>query len=171
MLCEMMSVGRLRFRMTLATVNVFPEPVTPSSVWCLSPASIPAGSFRIAPGWSPAGSKGECSLNAWPSTNQRLAIPKPTTNHKLMICLGPTRGLSAGQAVADRTPPRNTEECYRQSGLESIKRASSRLSAGGKLCLAMLSLETHSKAAQPIACGSPLDKRQRKNFRFTVFSG
>ncbi len=32
LLCDSTRVGRLSFSMTLATVNVFPEPVTPSRV-------------------------------------------------------------------------------------------------------------------------------------------
>jgi hypothetical protein len=41
--------------MTLATVNVFPEPVTPSKVWFFAPDKIPAVNFLMACGWSPAG--------------------------------------------------------------------------------------------------------------------
>ena len=41
--------------MTLAIVKVFPEPVTPSSVWKRSPRASPAVSSAIARGWSPAG--------------------------------------------------------------------------------------------------------------------
>src|SRR5687767_14003381 len=41
--------------MTFATVNVFPEPVTPSSTWWRLPARAPAVSASIAAGWSPFG--------------------------------------------------------------------------------------------------------------------
>ena len=37
------------FRMTLAIVIVFPEPVTPSSVWNRSPRSRPARQLRDRP--------------------------------------------------------------------------------------------------------------------------
>src|SRR3984893_1869439 len=49
--------------MTFATVIVFPDPVTPSSVWNRSPRSSPRVSSAIAFGWSPAGSKGACRSN------------------------------------------------------------------------------------------------------------
>jgi hypothetical protein len=41
--------------MTLAIVKVFPDPVTPKSVWNLAPAFNPSVSFFIASGWSPSG--------------------------------------------------------------------------------------------------------------------
>jgi hypothetical protein len=43
--------------MTFAIVYVFPEPVTPSSVWKASPSRMPSASLAIASGWSPAGGK------------------------------------------------------------------------------------------------------------------
>src|ERR1051326_2296278 len=49
--------------MTLATVKVFPEPVTPRSTWSRTPALVPSTSCRMASGWSPCGSKEETSLN------------------------------------------------------------------------------------------------------------
>ncbi len=49
--------------MTLAIVNVLPEPVTPSSAWCGFPASTPAVNFSMACPWSPQGLKGASSLN------------------------------------------------------------------------------------------------------------
>src|SRR5687768_2293940 len=64
LLCDNTSVGRPKFRMTLATVIVFPDPVTPSSVWKRSPRSSPRVSSAIAFGWSPAGSNGACRSNA-----------------------------------------------------------------------------------------------------------
>jgi hypothetical protein len=51
----MISVGRSHWAMTFAIVKVFPEPVTPSSVWCRWPARIDATSRSIACGWSPVG--------------------------------------------------------------------------------------------------------------------
>ena len=41
----MTSVGLFTFLMTLATVNVLPEPVTPSSVWCFAPDNNAVGQF------------------------------------------------------------------------------------------------------------------------------
>ena len=41
--------------MTLAMVNVLPEPVTPSSVWYRLPACSDRTSASIASGWSPVG--------------------------------------------------------------------------------------------------------------------
>ncbi len=41
-----------------ASVSVLPDPVTPSSVWYLSPRTRPAVSSTMALGWSPAGSNG-----------------------------------------------------------------------------------------------------------------
>jgi len=40
---------------SLATVKVFPEPVTPSRVLCLEPCRIEPTSCAIASGWSPIG--------------------------------------------------------------------------------------------------------------------
>src|SRR3989344_2360969 len=51
----MTSVVRFTFSITLAIVYVFPEQVTPSSVWCRSPAFSPFTRVSIAFGWSPAG--------------------------------------------------------------------------------------------------------------------
>ena len=48
--------------MTLAAVNVFPEPVTPRSVWKGTPDSKPWTSSSMACGWSPVGRKREVSL-------------------------------------------------------------------------------------------------------------
>src|SRR5947209_8469233 len=44
--------------MVCARVMVLPDPVTPSSVWYLSPRLRPAVSSAMALGWSPAGEKG-----------------------------------------------------------------------------------------------------------------
>src|SRR6185312_7493482 len=44
--------------MVCARVIVLPDPVTPSSVWYLSPRASPAVSSAMALGWSPAGSNG-----------------------------------------------------------------------------------------------------------------
>src|SRR5712675_663406 len=63
LLCDSTSVGRPKFLMTLATVIVFPDPVTPSKVWKRSPRSNPFVSSAIALGWSPAGAKGACRSN------------------------------------------------------------------------------------------------------------
>jgi hypothetical protein len=41
--------------MTLAMVKVLPDPVTPNSTWCRSPAASPSISSAIARGWSPLG--------------------------------------------------------------------------------------------------------------------
>ena len=49
--------------MTLAIVNVLPEPVTPSSTWLRSPRLSPSTSSGIARAWSPFSSKSETSLN------------------------------------------------------------------------------------------------------------
>jgi hypothetical protein len=46
----MTSVGFPYAAMTFAIVNVFPEPVTPSSTWLLSPRTSPSDSSRIARG-------------------------------------------------------------------------------------------------------------------------
>src|SRR5665647_340179 len=53
--------GRPVRAITLAIVNVLPDPVTPRSVWNESPSSRPSISFVIASGWSPAGGNGWCS--------------------------------------------------------------------------------------------------------------
>jgi len=44
----MTSVGRCAARMTLAMEKVFPEPVTPTNVWCLAPESSPSVSLAMA---------------------------------------------------------------------------------------------------------------------------
>ena len=43
------------FAITLATVNVLPDPVTPNKTWLLSPRSNPSVNSLIASGWSPVG--------------------------------------------------------------------------------------------------------------------
>jgi hypothetical protein len=48
--------------MTLAMVNVLPEPVTPKSTWEWSPRSSPSVNWRIASGWSPVGLYFDVSL-------------------------------------------------------------------------------------------------------------
>ncbi len=53
LLWERMSVGRFTASMTLAMVNVLPEPVTPSRICSWSPRSSPSVSWRMASGWSP----------------------------------------------------------------------------------------------------------------------
>jgi len=53
--------GRPQRAMTLATVKVLPEPVTPSSTWERRPCSSPRVSASIASGWSPAGWNSERS--------------------------------------------------------------------------------------------------------------
>src|SRR5271166_6474366 len=60
----MISTGRSHCAMTLAMVNVFPEPVTPIRVWYRLPARIDPTSFSIACGWSPVGWYPELSLNS-----------------------------------------------------------------------------------------------------------
>ena len=50
LLCASTSVGLLTFWMRFATVNVFPEPVTPRSICSLSPRKIPSASRSIASG-------------------------------------------------------------------------------------------------------------------------
>ena len=63
----MISAGRCKVSITLAMVNVLPEPVTPRSTWLTSPFSpMPSTSSRMAVGWSPEGSKSETTLNALP---------------------------------------------------------------------------------------------------------
>ena len=47
-----------------AIEKVLPLPVTPRSVWCLSPRAIPSTSASIAAGWSPDGSNSDSSLKA-----------------------------------------------------------------------------------------------------------
>src|SRR5260221_6811308 len=59
-----MSVGLPDCWITLATVNVLPEPVIPSRTWCRSEAPRPASSWSIARGWSPFGSKWVVNRNA-----------------------------------------------------------------------------------------------------------
>src|SRR3954447_25279850 len=49
--------------MVCARVIVLPDPVTPSSVWNLSPRFRPAVSSAMALGWSPAGEKGAMTSN------------------------------------------------------------------------------------------------------------
>src|SRR5262249_18698753 len=48
--------------MVCAMVKVLPEPVTPSSTWCLSPRSRPSVSSPMARCWSPASSKSDTRL-------------------------------------------------------------------------------------------------------------
>jgi hypothetical protein len=52
LLCAITSAGRWVCSIVNAIVAVLPEPVTPSSVWKRSPASMPAESPSRAAGWS-----------------------------------------------------------------------------------------------------------------------
>src|SRR6058998_437646 len=61
LLCDSTSVGRPKLATTCAIVIVFPEPVTPRSVWYRSPRARPVMSSRMARGWSPAGANGDTS--------------------------------------------------------------------------------------------------------------
>src|SRR5450432_2559728 len=49
--------------MTLAMLNVLPEPVIPRSTWQRSPLSMPRHISAIARGWSPRGMNSETSWN------------------------------------------------------------------------------------------------------------
>jgi hypothetical protein len=49
--------------MTLAIVNVFPEPVTPSKTWSRRPSSTPRTNASMARGWSPLGSYSDANSN------------------------------------------------------------------------------------------------------------
>ena len=60
----MISVGLFSAAITLAIVNVLPEPVTPSSVLCLQPLRSASTSCAIASGWSPVGLYSETSLKS-----------------------------------------------------------------------------------------------------------
>lgn len=56
LLCAITSVGFCTFSMMHAIVKVFPDPVTPNSVWCFRRwSAIPDASFDTARGWSPFG--------------------------------------------------------------------------------------------------------------------
>src|SRR5438093_6440433 len=59
----MTNVGFWTRPITLASVKVLPDPVTPSNTWCGNPRSTLAASASIACGWSPAGLKSATSLN------------------------------------------------------------------------------------------------------------
>src|SRR5262245_36912158 len=50
--------------MTLAIVNVLPEPVTPRRVWCFFSSLSPRTRASMAWGWSPAGGNGLTSSNS-----------------------------------------------------------------------------------------------------------
>ncbi len=52
------------FWITLAIVNVLPEPVTPSKVWWATPFSMPSVSLALAFGGSPAGQTYLTTCNA-----------------------------------------------------------------------------------------------------------
>src|SRR5512134_4055481 len=59
----MTSAGRFVPAMTLAIVNVLPDPVTPSRTCRDMPWERPATSSRIASGWSPEGDNGDFRRN------------------------------------------------------------------------------------------------------------
>ena len=78
-MCASTSVGRWTFSMTLAIVNVLPEPVTPSKTCSSRPIFTPCASFSMASGWSPVGLKGACSLNSISvslSFGQKSVVPQ-----------------------------------------------------------------------------------------------
>ena len=60
-------MGRPVSAITLAMVNVFPEPVTPNNVCAGVPSLTPSTSCRIASGWSPIGLYSDCKskIIAW----------------------------------------------------------------------------------------------------------
>lgn len=59
----MTSVGFWMFWRTFATVNVFPEPVTPRSVWNLEFCFRPSVNCLIASGCEPSGLNSDSSSN------------------------------------------------------------------------------------------------------------
>src|SRR6476661_6677763 len=59
----MISAGFPICAITFAIVNVFPDPVTPSSVWWRFPAATDFTSFAMACAWSPCGWNSELSEN------------------------------------------------------------------------------------------------------------
>lgn len=59
----MTRAGRSKLAITLAIVNVFPEPVTPMRVWDFLPSFRACVSLSMASGWSPAGLKALFNLN------------------------------------------------------------------------------------------------------------
>ncbi len=57
-------MGFFHFSMTLAIVNVFPDPVTPIKHWNFLPAARSVWSFSMAAGWSPRGVISEMILKS-----------------------------------------------------------------------------------------------------------
>src|ERR1700722_4128662 len=87
---------------------VLPLPVTPSSVCAASPCRMPAASFSVAAGWSPASAKGDSSL-------KRLMLflqPPPGrrgSGASLRFGAGPRYG--GGRRSAARTAATGTVRC------------------------------------------------------------
>ena len=63
-MCARISAGRFDCSMTLAIVKVLPDPVTPSSTWCCSPAGKPLHNLVDRP---------------------RLIAPRLVTGHELKV--------------------------------------------------------------------------------------
>src|SRR6185437_14432934 len=105
--------------MTLAMVNVLPEPVTPSRTWCCSRSKSPRVSASIAVPWSPLGLYELTNLNSmksaahltgrnfvgWASHHYRYRVPgerfagktqKPLPQRTLIRLLRCTQSLRAG---------------------------------------------------------------------------
>ena len=64
-----MRAGRWVASITLATVKVLPEPVTPKSTWSRSSALTPLTSSLMAVGWSPFGSNSDTDLKGRPPSD------------------------------------------------------------------------------------------------------
>ena len=100
-MCDSTSVGRLSASITLAIVNVLPEPVTPSSVCAYTPASKLATSFSMACAWSPASRNGATRSNGFATPE---SFGSETVAHRPEPAKAPRRGLLPyGPAVASES--------------------------------------------------------------------
>src|SRR3569832_1930176 len=99
--------------MTLAIVNVLPEPVTPRSVWNTSPSFTPSTSLSMAVGWSPAGGYGRNSSKGEPGK----VMNSPFFGGSLCVSIfasdnsgmGFQRGVATGFPKKRRQPNNETQ--------------------------------------------------------------
>ena len=88
-----MRAGRCVASITLATVKVLPEPVTPSSTWVRSLRFTPSTRSAIAVGWSPLGSKSALMTKRRPPSD----LSGRGGRCGVQICVAPSRARNSSR--------------------------------------------------------------------------
>ena len=91
-MCARISAGRFDCSITLAMVKVLPEPVTPSSTWCFSPAAKPLHQLVDGP---------------------RLIAPRLVGGHQLKVHEGIIPSRAKNRRIMPRvSAPRSSSSCH-----------------------------------------------------------